>query len=75
MLFPGQRRKGYATEAARAALAFAFGELHATRAISLIRTENSASERVARRLGGRQATTIDFLGHATLVYTYHPQND
>ena len=74
MLVPGQRRKGYATEAARAALAFAFGDLRASRAISLIRAENSASERVARRLGGRQATTIDFLGHATLVYTYHPNN-
>jgi RimJ/RimL family protein N-acetyltransferase len=72
MLMPGQRRKGYATEAARAALDFAFGALHASRAISLIRSENTASERVARRLGGRQATTIDFLGHATLVYIYHP---
>jgi ribosomal-protein-alanine N-acetyltransferase len=72
MLMPAQRGNGYATEASRAALDFAFDQLKALRAISLIRTENSASERVARRLGGRQATTIDFLGHSTLVYLYHP---
>lgn len=71
MLRPEFRRQGYASEAARAALAYAFGRLGADRAISLIRTENTASERVARRLGGRQSTTIDFLGSATLVYTYH----
>ncbi|GAA0713423.1 GNAT family N-acetyltransferase [Dokdonella soli] len=72
MLMPARRRKGYATEAARAALDFAFTQVKALRAVSLIRVENSESERVARRLGGRQATTIDFLGHATLVYVYHP---
>jgi RimJ/RimL family protein N-acetyltransferase len=73
MLMPAQRRHGYATEAARAALEFAFARVGATRAISLIRVENTASEKVARRLGGRQATTIDFLGKSTLVYVYHPQ--
>ncbi|MFI4969255.1 MAG: GNAT family N-acetyltransferase [Lysobacterales bacterium] len=72
MLRPEHRRHGYATEAGRAALDFAFASLHAPRAISLIRAGNSASEKVARRLGARQATTIDFLGGATLVYVYHP---
>lgn len=71
MLAPDERHKGYATEAARASLDFAFTRLRVPRAISLIRAENSASERVARRIGGRQGTTIDFLGAATLVYTYH----
>lgn len=71
MLVPGERHKGYATEAGRAALDFAFTRLRVPRAISLIRADNSASERVARRIGGRQGTTIDFLGAATLVYTYH----
>lgn len=71
MLVPDERHKGQATEAARAALDFAFKRLRVPRAISLIRAENSASERVARRIGGRQGTTIDFLGAATLVYTYH----
>lgn len=72
MLRPEHRHLGFATEAGRAALDFAFTKVNAPRAISLIRCENSASERVARRLGARQATTIDFLGGATLVYIYHP---
>lgn len=72
MLMPAQRGHGYATEAGRVALDYAFGNLNAQRLVSLIRTDNTASERVARRLGARQATTIDFLGGATLVYVYHP---
>lgn len=42
---------GYATEAARAIQAFAFGELGLDRLISLIAAENVASAAVARRLG------------------------
>ncbi|HET6545262.1 MAG TPA: GNAT family N-acetyltransferase [Rhodanobacteraceae bacterium] len=72
MLMPEHRRHGYATEAGRAVLDYAFAKLGKDRVISLIRAENNTSERVARRLGGRQATTIDFLGGATLVYVYHP---
>lgn len=72
MLLPNRRGHGYATEAGRAALDFAFAEVKALRVVSLIHLENSASERVARRLGGRQATAIDFLGNPTLVYLYHP---
>ena len=71
MLRPEFRRQGYASEASRAALDHAFQHLGAERVVSLIRAENTASERVARRLGGRQSTTIDFLGSATLVYAYH----
>ncbi|MGA8278874.1 MAG: GNAT family N-acetyltransferase [Rhodanobacteraceae bacterium] len=72
MLMPDQRHHGYATEAGSAVLEYAFANLDTQRVISLIRADNNASERVARRLGGRQATTIDFLGGATLVYVYHP---
>ena len=72
MLRSDQRRHGYATEGARVALEFAFRTLGAEKLVSLIRADNSAAERVARRLGGRQATTIDFLGNTTLVYLYHP---
>lgn len=72
MLMPEHCHHGYATEAARAALGFAFRTLKADRVISLIRVENTASERLARRLGGRHGTTIDFLGGSTLVYVYHP---
>jgi len=72
MLQADQRGHGYATEGARAALEFAFKEVHPQRVVSLIRIDNTASERVARRLGGRQATSIDFRGGSTLVYVYHP---
>ncbi|MEO7199453.1 MAG: GNAT family N-acetyltransferase [Dokdonella sp.] len=75
MLLPQYRHQGYATEAARAALDYTFNVLGKERAASLIRIENSDSERVARRLGGRQSTTIDFLGSATLVYIYRPDTD
>jgi RimJ/RimL family protein N-acetyltransferase len=50
---PHQRR-GYATEAARAAAVWAFGELGLDRLISLVADDNAASEGVARRLGARQ---------------------
>ncbi|MEO8461439.1 MAG: GNAT family N-acetyltransferase [Dokdonella sp.] len=72
MLTPEHRHQGYATEATRAVLEFAFDTLQLPRLISLIRMENSKSERLARRLGARQGTTIDFLGKTTLVYTYYP---
>jgi ribosomal-protein-alanine N-acetyltransferase len=72
MLTARQRGHGYATEGARVALELAYRTLDVPRIVSLIRIDNTASERVARRLGGRQATTIDFLGGATLVYVYDP---
>ena len=43
--------KGYATEAARAALRFAYTELGWATAISVIDPENHASQNVARKLG------------------------
>ena len=46
--------KGYATEAARAALGFAYRELGWTTAISVIDAENHASQAVAKRLGARR---------------------
>jgi RimJ/RimL family protein N-acetyltransferase len=45
--------RGYATEAARAATAYAFAELNCSRIISLIHPENAASKRVAERIGER----------------------
>ena len=44
---------GYATEGARAALAYAFSTLQMDRVISLIHPENQASIRVAERIGER----------------------
>ena len=43
--------KGYATEAARAAMDWARAELDATHLISLIADDNERSERVAQKLG------------------------
>ncbi|WP_242614438.1 GNAT family N-acetyltransferase [Actinomadura roseirufa] len=43
--------KGYATEAARAAVSYCFEELHADEVISLIAKENAPSIRVAERIG------------------------
>ena len=72
MLLPGHQGHGYATEAGCTALDFAFQRAGALRVVSLIHLENNSAERLARRLGGRQATAIEFLGHPTLVYLYHP---
>ena len=61
--------RGYATEAARAALAHAFHVMGRDHVISLIRPGNLPSIRVAERLGERfQRKIDDFLGGETLVY-------
>ena len=59
---------GYATEAARAALDYAFTALGQERIISLIAPENRASIRVAERLGERLQGRTGILGHEYLVY-------
>jgi RimJ/RimL family protein N-acetyltransferase len=51
ILMPGFEGRGYATEAARAARAFAYGTLGWTTAVSYIEPENARSIAVARRLG------------------------
>jgi RimJ/RimL family protein N-acetyltransferase len=43
--------RGYAPEAARAVIGFAFGELGLDRVVSCIHSENAASVRVAEKLG------------------------
>lgn len=60
--------RGYATEAAKASLAFAFNHLGQTRAISMIHGENAASIRVAGRVGMRLEGSANLMGHAVLVY-------
>lgn len=60
--------RGYATEAGRASLDFAFDQLGQTRAISLIHGENAASIRVAKRLGMRLEGRMGLMGHPVLVY-------
>ncbi|MEI9424281.1 GNAT family N-acetyltransferase [Mesorhizobium sp. Cs1299R1N1] len=50
-LHPESWGHGYATEVVRAALAFAFEDLHAERVIGLVRTANAASRRVLEKCG------------------------
>jgi RimJ/RimL family protein N-acetyltransferase len=60
--------KGYATEAARTALRYAFEKLDRDHVISLIRPENHPSIRVAERLGERLEGEVEFFGSRALIY-------
>ena len=60
--------EGYATEAARAAMAWAWAELRAAELISLIRPENVRSARVAERLGFRPLRDAELNGHRVTVF-------
>jgi RimJ/RimL family protein N-acetyltransferase len=60
--------KGFATEGGRAALAHAFTVLSVRRAISLIAPENTASIRVAEKLGMRFAEARQIAGRVAALY-------
>jgi len=60
--------KGYATEGARRALAYAFDTLARPHVISLIREQNTPSIRVAERLGETLEGRVELYGQAALVY-------
>jgi len=60
--------RGYATEAGRASLDFAFNQLGQRRAISIIHGENDASIRVAKRLNMRLEGSGNLMGYPVLVY-------
>jgi len=59
--------RGFATEAARAALRYAFDVLKQKHIISLIHPENSPSIRVARRIGQRLEGRNEVMGSTVLV--------
>lgn len=63
-----EQRKGYATEAARACIDYAFEQLGRERMIALIRPENLPSRRVAEKLGMRIEKRIDWHGMAHDVH-------
>jgi RimJ/RimL family protein N-acetyltransferase len=75
-LRPGYRGKGYATEAARASLHFAYRELGWDSAISLIDKDNAASIAVAERLGASHeqsdVTVTDFTAE---IYRHLPADE
>jgi RimJ/RimL family protein N-acetyltransferase len=60
--------RGYATEGARAALRFAFTQMGQPHVISLIHPENTASIRVAQRLGERLLRATEVMGKPALIY-------
>lgn len=60
--------RGYATEAARASMNYAFTKLDQTRVISLIAPENVNSIRVAERLSERPEGEWDVFGMKVIVY-------
>lgn len=53
-LAPAARGRGYATEAARAAISWSFDTLPLDRIVSIIDPRNAASQAVAERLGERR---------------------
>jgi RimJ/RimL family protein N-acetyltransferase len=65
--------KGYASEAARVALTYAFDTLEWPRAISLIDRNNHRSIRLAERLGERYEREIDVRGHRVSLYSLERQ--
>ncbi|BAZ23192.1 GCN5-related N-acetyltransferase [Kalymmatonema gypsitolerans NIES-4073] len=60
--------RGFATEAARAAMDFAFGKLQRSHVISLIRPQNYASRRVAEKLGEKLEGTMEIFGDEVVIY-------
>jgi RimJ/RimL family protein N-acetyltransferase len=63
---------GYATEAARAALAYAYDTLGWTTAISLVANENISSIAVAKRLGATAEGPFSYRGETCTIYRHLP---
>lgn len=57
-LAPGARGRGYATEAARAAIDWSFAVFPLDRIVSVIDPRNIASQKVAERLGQRRTDEV-----------------
>jgi RimJ/RimL family protein N-acetyltransferase len=58
------RGKGYAVEAARAAIDWVFASFEIERIVHCIDRENNVSQAVARRLGAEKEREIELFGHA-----------
>ena len=62
------RGKGYAVEAARASIDWAFATFELDQILHCIDRENVASQGVARRLGAEKQREIDLFGHVADVW-------
>jgi ribosomal-protein-alanine N-acetyltransferase len=60
---------GFATEAARAALAYAFDVVGLDRVVALARPENGPSRRIMDKLGMRWEKDVDAFGRAAVYYS------
>jgi len=60
--------KGYASEGARRALDYGFTEMDRDHVISLIHPDNTASIKVAERLGEQVEGQTELFGHEVLIY-------
>lgn len=60
--------KGYAVEAARAAMDYAFGRLKKARVVSVIHPDNQASVNVAKRLGECYEREVEIAGIKVHLY-------
>lgn len=69
MIRSSEQRRGYALEAARAAVSWCFNTLGVDRVISLVRPENIPSAGVARRLGMSPGVTVSHAGLPHVVWT------
>ena len=69
-IHPNHWGRGYATEAGREALRQAFATLGIDHVISLIHPDNTASQRVAEKLGGKVERRAVFQDYDTLSYGY-----
>jgi RimJ/RimL family protein N-acetyltransferase len=64
----GFRGKGYALEAATAAIDWSFATFETDEIIHTIDRENTASQAVARRLGAEKGREHDLFGHAAYIW-------
>jgi len=62
------RGKGFAVEAARASIDWAFATFDVERIVHCIDRENTASQAVARRLGARPERDIELFGHTAELW-------
>ncbi len=67
-LAPEHQGHGFATEAARRLLDYAFDEMDRSHVISLIHPDNTPSRRVAERLGEKIEGETEVLGMPVLIY-------
>ena len=71
-LVPAARGRGFATEAATAARAVAYGHLNWKTVVNYIAPHNDPSRRVAERLGAERGSMIKLRGQDAYVYR-HPR--